>query len=260
MGTIIYPSPIFGPVRSRRLGISLGVNLLPGDGKICTFDCIYCECGLNDEHRPHQPLPTRSQVHTALSDKLIRMTADGQKPDVITLAGNGEPTCHPQFADIVADIIALRDTHCPEARVSILSNATNLHRQDVVAALMTIDNNIQKIDTTDTGFITLVDRPVSKHYDIQNVIQQLKQFHGHVIIQTMFLTGTDNNGRNIDNTGDGYVLPWIEALKQIQPESVMIYTIDRETPVTTLRKASKESLDTIAAKVRKAGFRVSVSY
>ena len=143
MSTIIYPSPIFGPVHSRRLGLSLGVNLLPADGKVCTFDCVYCECGFNADHRPQLPLPTREEVAEALEAKLRQMQADGRLPDVITFAGNGEPTCHPHFPEIVDDTIRLRDSYCPQAKVSVLSNATLIHRQQVHDALMRVDNNIR---------------------------------------------------------------------------------------------------------------------
>lgn len=147
MSTIIYSSPIFGPVQSRRLGVSLGINLLPADGKVCSFDCIYCECGYNADHRPHLALPTREQVREALEAKLLDMQERGPRPDVLTFAGNGEPTVHPQFADIAADVAALRDKYFPEAKLSILSNATRINRQEVRQALLLFDNPILKLDT-----------------------------------------------------------------------------------------------------------------
>ena len=147
MSTIIYPSPIFGPVHSRRLGVSLGINLLPADGKVCTFDCIYCECGFNADRRPTLPLPTREQVAAALEARLKDMLQNGPSPDVLTFAGNGEPTIHPQFAEIIDDTLQLRDRYFPKARVSVLSNATQILRPEVHSALMRIDNNIQKLDT-----------------------------------------------------------------------------------------------------------------
>ena len=189
MSTIIYPSPIFGPVHSRRLGISLGINLMPADGKICTFNCIYCECGLNEDYRPTLPRPTRKQVAKKLEAKLKAMATEGQLPDVLTFAGNGEPTCHPQFAEIIGDTIALRDQYCPKAKVSVLSNATMIHRQAVHDALMLVDNNIQKLDTVDPLYINKVDQPVIP-YDVDQVIERLKAFQGHVIIQTMFMRGS----------------------------------------------------------------------
>ena len=264
MSTIIYPSPIFGPVHSRRLGISLGINLMPADGKICTFNCIYCECGLNEDHRPAQPRPTRELVAEKLEAKLKEMTADGQLPDVLTFAGNGEPTCHPHFAEIIGDTIRLRDQYCPKAKVSVLSNATMIQHQKVHDALMRVDNNIQKLDTVDPLYINKVDQPAIP-YDVHQVIERLKAFQGHVIIQTMFMGGTlkESGGRSqesVDNTSDTFVDPWLEAVKEIKPQQVMIYTIDRETPTQGLLKATHEQLDQIRDRVIAAGIPCSASY
>ena len=254
MSTIIYPSPIFGPVHSRRLGISLGINLLPADGKVCSFDCIYCECGFNKDHRPTLPLPTREEVAEKLEDKLRQMVADGQLPDVLTFAGNGEPTCHPHFAEIIDDTIRLRDQYCPQAKVSVLSNSTMIHRQTVHDALMRVDNNILKLDTVDPTYINMVDRPVGT-YDVNAVIEGMKAFHGHLIIQTMFMGGS-----GVDNTGEAYVAPWLETVKAIAPQQVMIYTIDRETPAQGLLKATHEQLDAIRDRVIAAGIPCTASY
>ena len=254
MSTIIYPSPIFGPVHSRRLGISLGINLMPADGKICTFNCIYCECGLNEDFRPSLPRPTREHVAERLEAKLQEMAAEGQLPDVLTFAGNGEPTCHPHFAEIIDDTIRLRDQYCPNAKVSVLSNATMIHRQSVHDALMRVDNNIQKLDTVDPLYINKVDQPVIP-YDVHQVIERLKAFQGHVIIQTMFM-----RGYSVDNTGEEFVGPWLEAVKAIMPQQVMIYTIDRETPTQGLLKATHEQLDAIRDRVIAAGIPCSASY
>ena len=255
MSTIIYPSPIFGPVHSRRLGVSLGINLMPSDGKVCTFDCIYCECGLNKDFRPTLPRPTREETAQALEQKLKEMVAEGVLPDVLTFAGNGEPTAHPQFAGIIDDTIRLRDHYCPEAKVSVLSNATMTHKADVCQALLRVDNNIQKLDTVDMDYINKVDRPVSPAYDVQKIVEQLRAFNGKVIIQTMFMTGD-----GVDNTGEEYVQPWLKAVEYIQPEEVMIYTIDRETPTKGLKKASREQLDAIRDRVISAGITCTASY
>ena len=254
MSTIIYPSPIFGPVQSRRLGISLGINLLPADGKVCSFDCIYCECGFNEDHRPQKPMPTHEEVAIALEKKLQQMQEDGQMPDVLTFAGNGEPTCHPHFPEIIDDTIRLRNQYCPKAKVSVLSNSTMIHRQSVHDALMRVDNNILKLDTVDPDFIRKVDHPAGT-YDVEKIIERMKAFNGHLIIQTMFLKG---NG--IDNTSDNYVNPWLQAVREIAPKQVMIYTIDRETPDQTLRKATHEELDAIRDRVIAAGIPCSASY
>ena len=266
MSTIIYPSPIFGPVHSRRLGISLGINLLPADGKVCSFDCIYCECGFNEDHRPTLPLPTREEVAARLEEKLLQMTAEGQLPDVLTFAGNGEPTCHPHFAEIIDDVIRLRNQYCPRAKVSVLSNSTMIHRLAVHDALMRVDNNILKLDTVDPEYINKVDHP-NGTYDVEKIIERMKAFNGHIIIQTMFMRGEvtrQESGvgsqESVDNTGEEYVGPWLEAVKAIKPQQVMIYTIDRETPTEGLLKATREQLDAIRDRVIAAGIPCTASY
>ena len=266
MSTIIYPSPVFGPVHSRRLGISLGINLLPADGKVCSFDCIYCECGFNEDHSPTLPLPTREEVADKLEEKLQQMSAEGQLPDVLTFAGNGEPTCHPNFPEIIDDVIRLRDQYCPKAKVSVLSNSTMIHRQAVHDALMRVDNNILKLDTVDPIYINKVDHP-NGTYDVEKIIDRMKAFNGHIIIQTMFMRGTIKDLKSIvnylesvDNTGEAYVGPWLEAVKEIKPQQVMIYTIDRETPTQGLLKATHEQLDQIRDRVIAAGIPCTASY
>lgn len=258
MSTVLYSSPVFGPVHSRRLGVSLGINLMPADGKICTFDCIYCECGRNAERRPSSHRPSRREVTGALRKRLERMKDEGPEPNVLTFAGNGEPTAHPEFPEIMEDVLALRDMFFPEARVSVLSNATRITDRRVFEALLKVDNNIQKLDTVDIDYIRALDHPVGE-YDLEKTICALKAFNGHVIIQTMFLRGVCE-GRDMDNTSDRFVGPWLDAMKEIGPSKVMIYTIDRETPEKGLQKAPPETLDSIAEKVVKIGIDVSVSY
>lgn len=258
MSTILFPAPIFGPVHSRRLGVSLGVNLMPADGKLCSFDCVYCECGFNKPSHSGSKRPSREQVKTDLEKQLQKMVEEGRLPDVITFAGNGEPTLHPDFAGIIDDTIALRDRYCPQAKVSVLSNATMAFKPDVRDALLKVDNNILKLDTVDPDFIQLVDRPVGK-FDVNNIIDDLAAFHGKVIVQTMFLKGK-YQGRDVDNTGDYYVTPWLKALEKIKPEAVMVYTIDRETPAHELLKATPAELDAIVARIKALGIDASASY
>ncbi|MBQ6432761.1 MAG: radical SAM protein [Bacteroidaceae bacterium] len=259
MSTTIYSSPIFGPVHSRRLGLSLGINLMPDDGKVCTFDCIYCECGLNAERRPHHHRPSREEVAAALASQLQQMHETDVHPDVLTFAGNGEPTAHPDFPGIIDDTISLRDRFCPEARISVLSNATQILKPAVHAALMRIENNIQKLDTVDVDYIRRVDRPTG-HYDLEALIEGLVAFDGHVIIQTMFMRGSDADGADVSNTSEAFVAPWLQALERIRPESVMIYTVARETPISSIAKARPDELDAIAERVRAAGLNCSVAY
>jgi wyosine [tRNA(Phe)-imidazoG37] synthetase (radical SAM superfamily) len=260
MSTVIYNSPIFGPVHSRRLGLSLGINLLPADGKVCSFDCIYCECGFNEDHRPTLPMPTRQQVAERLEQQLQKMVAEGQLPDVLTFAGNGEPTCHPHFAEIIDDTIRLRNQYCPESKVSVLSNSTMIHRPEVHDALMKVDNNILKLDTVDPTYINKVDHP-NGTYDVNRIVERMKAFHGHIIIQTMFMRGViEGTSESVDNTGDEYVGPWLETVKAIAPQQVMVYTIDRETPTQGLLKATHGQLDAIRDRVIASGIPCIASY
>ena len=232
---------------------------MPADGKFCSFDCIYCECGYNKDHRPKQKLPTREEVKAALESKLIDMKANGPFPDVLTFAGNGEPTAHPHFAGIIDDTIELRNKYFPQAKVSVLSNSTFIHKPDVFDALMKVDNNILKLDTVNIDYINIVDKPVG-NYDLNRIIDCMRAFNGQLIIQTMFLKGTTDEGVDVDNTHDDYVLPWLETVKQIAPRQVMIYTIDRETPDTHLKKATHEELDRILHLLEESGIKASASY
>lgn len=260
MSTIIYPSPIYGPVHSRRLGISLGINLMPADGKICTFDCIYCECGYNSDRRTRSPHPSRQQVAEALERQLRKMHDDNQHPDVLTFAGNGEPTSHPDFPSIIDDTIRLRDELCPKAKVSVLSNSTFITKPAIREALMRVDNNILKLDTVNADYIRRVDRPTQPSYNVDSIIENMKLFEGHIIVQTMFMRGTTDEGLDVDNTSEDFVAPWLEAIKDIRPQEVMIYTIDRETPDSHLLKATHEELDAIKARVETLGIPCTASY
>ncbi len=259
MTTILHASPIFGPVHSRRLGVSLGINLLPATGKVCTFDCIYCECGRNAERKTQERLPTREFVVQELEKMLQKMKTEGVAPDVLTFAGNGEPTVHPHFAEIVEDVIATKNRYFPNARISVLTNGTQVHKPKVFSALLKVDDNILKLDTVDDRYIQMVDRPAS-HYSAKEQVEHFARFNGHAKIQTMFMKGVLENGFDVDNTSEAFVLPWLEALKVIKPQEVMIYTIDRDTPDKSLQKASAEVLDVIAKKVEALGLKVKVSY
>lgn len=244
-------------MKSRRLGVSLGVNLLPVDAKICSFDCIYCECGFNTTMQ-ESPLPTREQVSVTLEAKLQEMVAANELPDVITFAGNGEPTLHAQFEGIIDDTIALRDRYCPEAKVSVLSNSTRMHKPAIFRALQRVDNNILKFDSAIDKTVQRLDRPSGKQFSVEWQLEQFKKFNGNLIIQTLFLRGRLADGI-IDNTTEEEVSAWLEALQIIRPKQVMIYSIDRETPTKGLEKISLETLNLIAARVRKVGIEVSVS-
>ena len=260
MSTVIYPSPIFGPIHSRRLGISLGINLLPADGKVCTFDCIYCECGFNADHKTNSNFPSRGEVAEKLEAKLKEMAESGEHPDVLTFAGNGEPTQSPYFPEIVDDVIRLRDQYCPEAKVSVLSNSTFIHRQKVRDALMKVDNNILKLDTIDDDYIGKVNKPVISSYRAAKIIETMKSFNGRLVIQTLFMNGKSKEGIDIGNVKEELIGPWLKAVREIGPREVMIYTIARETPDPNLEKASKEELDAICKRVVAMGIACSASY
>ena len=239
MSTILFDKIVFGPVHSRRLGVSLGMNLLPVDGKLCSFDCIYCECGLNGERRTRTKLPTRAEVKKALTEKLSSM--------------------HPEFEGIIEDTIATRDRFFPNAKIAVLSNSTMLHKEGVFRALNKIEDNILKLDSVLDSRIRQLNAPNSPTFTFDKLLEQLCRFEGNLIIQTMFLKG-EVNGESVDNTTEVEITGWLEALKQIKPKQVMIYTIERETPLKGLKKVSKEALDAIADRARKEGFDVTVSY
>ena len=255
---MLFHEIVFGPIKSRRLGISLGVNLLPDSGKICTFDCIYCECGYNADGRTKQGFPPRKAVAQVLATKLQELKTTGITPDVLTFSGNGEPTLHPEFEEIIDDTIELRNKYFPQAKISVLSNATMIDKKSVFRALNKVDNNILKLDSVFEHQVKSIDQPLQPAFSVTQLIENLKRFNGNLIIQTIFFKGV-HNGQFIDNTAEEEVNAWSEILKEIHPKQVMIYTIDRATPEKNLQKISLEELNIIAGKLKKAGFDVSVS-
>lgn len=255
--TSLYDNIIFGPIRSRRLGLSLGVNLLPVESKLCSFDCIYCECGWNADHMGHKRFNSREDVRSLLRVVLSRMVEEGTPPDVITFAGNGEPTMHPDFEGVIDDTLALRDELCPTAKVSVLSNATQIHREDVRRALKRVDNNILKLDSAFDSTVELVNKPQGT-YTVARTVELMKLFDHKLIIQTMFLRGEYSN-QHIDNTSEKEVEAWLKLIKDIAPQQVMVYSLDRDTPCQTLQKVSKEELTLIAERVRSLGIACSVA-
>ncbi len=256
--TSLYHDIIFGPIHSRRLGLSLGVNLLPTESKLCSFDCIYCECGWNGEHPGKKRFNARDDVRTLLEQTLGEMVAAGTPPDVITFAGNGEPTLHPEFEAIINDTLALRDRLCPRAKVSVLSNSTQIHRDDVRRALMRVDNNILKLDSAFDATVRLVDNPQSPTYTVRGIVELMKRFDGHFIMQTMFLRG-EYKGQKIDNTTEEEVSAWLKLVEETHPRQVMVYSLDRDTPCQTIEKVSKQDLELIAERVRALGIECSVA-
>lgn len=260
MATFLFDEIIFGPVKSRRLGISLGINLLPTNRKICNFNCIYCECGwTRQSDKSPGVLPLREEVYNALDHKLAEMKAINQKPDVITYAGNGEPTLHPDFPGIIDDSISLRNKYFPSARIAVLSNATTIRDQSVKAALLKVDQNILKLDSAFDTTICIHNQP-SSGIKAEELISSLAGFDGKLIIQTLFLRGKYKN-QLIDNTTPEEVDAWLKALDKIRPSEVMIYTISRDTPPEggELHKVPAPQLREIASKVEKLGIKTQIS-
>jgi wyosine [tRNA(Phe)-imidazoG37] synthetase (radical SAM superfamily) len=259
MSTFLFDKIIFGPVKSRRLGVSLGINLLPGRKKVCNFNCIYCECGWSQPVESEGDyLPGRSEVYEALAARLQEMKVKNQKPDVITFAGNGEPTLHPDFQGIIDDTIKIRNKFFPGTKIAVLSNSSTITKPAVKDALLKVDMNILKLDSA-------FDLTVKRHNQprvnvrVDELIENLEKFKGKLIIQTLFLKGSFK-GKTIDNTTPTEVGAWLEAIKRIMPSEVMIYTISRATPEGgLLNKVPVEELRKIALKVEKLGIPTQVS-
>jgi wyosine [tRNA(Phe)-imidazoG37] synthetase (radical SAM superfamily) len=253
---MLFDSIVYGPIRSRRLGVSLGVNLMPTDAKLCSFDCVYCECGWNQPVL-HPQLPTRQQVREALASNLSPLASSPQI-DVITFSGNGEPTMHPDFLGIIQDTCALRDQYCPNAKVAVLSNSTQLGRVEVVQALKLCDNRILKLDSAIDATMRLIDKPVNPHLTVAQVMEWLQQFDGDFTLQTCFLRG-DYHGQVIDNTTSEELAAWYQAVEILHPKQVMIYVIDRATPLQTLEKIPAEQMQAIAKPLLDKGIDVIIS-
>lgn len=258
MQTVLFHSTIYGPIHSRRLGMSLGINLMPNDGKICSFDCIYCEAGFNAQGPGKDGVPSREAVKKQLRHKLEQMKAEGQTLDVITFSGNGEPTLHPEFKKVVEDVLRLRTEFFPDAKVSVLSNSTMAGKPDVAQALLKVDNNILKLDSAIPHTFIAINRPVSPNCLPEGVIADLKRYEGKCIVQTIMLRG-EYEGKRFDNTTDEELDALLEAYRQIKPREVMLYSIDRKTPAEDLEKVSRDELERIAQRFRDAGIKVQVN-
>ncbi len=258
MQTVLFHSTIYGPIHSRRLGMSLGINLMPNDGKICSFDCLYCEAGFNAQGAGKDGVPTRETVKRQLKHKLEEMKEQGQTLDVITFSGNGEPTLHPEFKKVVEDVLRLRNQYFPNAKVSVLSNSTMAGKPAVADALRKVDNNILKLDSAMPRTFRVLNRPVSPNCLPEGVIADLKQFGGQCVVQTIMVRG-EYNGERVDNTTDDELDALLSAYLQIRPREVMLYSIDRKTPAENLKKVSKEELERIAQRFRDSGITVQVN-
>lgn len=250
---MLFDSIVYGPIHSRRLGVSLGMNLMPTTAKLCTFDCVYCECGWN-QPVSHPILPTRKQVSEALTSQLSTLNTP---LDVITFSGNGEPTLHPEFLGIIEDTCALRDQYCPNAKISVLSNSTQLGRPEVIEALRLCDNRILKLDSAIDATMQLIDQPVNPNLTVEQIAQWLSLFEGDFTLQTCFLRG-EYHGQIIDNTTPAELSAWYAMIKRLHPKQVMIYVIDRATPLQTLSKVPASEMEAIAEPLRQQGIDVIV--
>ena len=251
---MLFGEIAYGPIHSRRLGTSLGMEIMPLEHKLCTVNCVYCECGWNTPVS-HPKLPTRAEVKAALEKKLQSLT---MPLDVITFSGNGEPTLHPDFLGIIEDICTLRDQYCPKAKVSVLSNSTQLGRPDVVQALRRCDNRILKLDAATDEMMRRIDLPVNEQLRVETIMGWLAQFNGDFTLQTCFLRG-EHNGQLIDNTTPEEVEAWYQAVDRLHPKQIMIYVIDRKTPEEHLEKIAREQMESIAAPLIAKGYDVIIS-
>ena len=243
---------VFGPIHSRRLGSSLGINLLPQRGKFCNFDCVYCECGWNRDGRDDQVLPTAAQVRAALEDKLCACMLEGTPIDSITFSGDGEPTLNPEFPEMIDVTLELRDRYYPEALVSVLSNASMVHRDAVFEALRKVDNPILKIDAPTTELSRIINRP-APGYRVEDIVEALKRFEGDFVLQTMFL-----RCEGFDSSSPEVLSGWMDIVRTLRPREVMVYTIDRQTPQAGLVRFTPEEMRALTAPLVEEGFRVQV--
>lgn len=258
MATFLFGEIVFGPVKSRRLGVSLGINLLPGDRKWCSFNCIYCECGwTGKEPYSEKGFPSRHMVRDKLEERLLLMMEKGEKPDAITFAGNGEPTLHPSFAAIIADTVVLRDRLAPGAMIAVLSNGTMLDDPSVFNALGMADQNILKIDSAKEETVRLLNQP-GDNFSFDGLVGNIMRLDGKFILQTLFVRGV-YKGAEVDNATEEEMQLWLQLVERLKPQMVMVYTIARDTPVRGLRKVPAEELYCIAARVEKLGIEVQVS-
>lgn len=243
---------VFGPIASRRLGSSLGVNILPSKGKLCNFDCIYCECGWNADGKADRKFPSFASVREALEHRIKGLKAEGTAVDSITFSGNGEPTLHPDFPAIVEVVLRLRDMYYPEAKVSVLSNATMIWKEDVREALKKVDNPILKIDASEDGLIQMVNKPVG-HYELDEIKKNLRDFNGNFVLQTIFFRSPE-----FDLSAEEQLESWRNIVRDLRPREIMVYTIDRETPDKSLGKCKVEEMETFVAPLVEEGFRIQI--
>ena len=259
MSGILFDEIVFGPVKSRRFGVSLGINLMPLEGKLCSFNCVYCECGLTDEHKKDKlKLYSASEINASLQSRFEALKEGGLDPDNITFAGNGEPTLHPEFETLIDNTIRLRDKFFPKAMITVLSNATRLDRANVKRALLRVDNNVLKLDAGTNATFQAINRP-TQLITLEKVVQELKNFEGYLTVQTMLIR-RDVDGKQVDNTTEEELTLWLKYIQEINPKLVMLYPIDRQTPYRTLEKVPEPEFQALADRIEELGIKAEVFY
>ena len=259
MAGILFDEIVFGPVKSRRFGVSLGINLMPLHGKLCSFNCIYCECGLNEERKKNIPaLFKAAEIDSSLRSRFEALKSGGLDPDTVTFAGNGEPTLHPEFETIIDNTIRLRNEFFPNAKITVLSNATRLDHENVKNALLKIDNNVLKLDAGTDATFQAINRPTSP-ITLEKVVHDLKSFGGNLVVQTMLIRG-DVEGKQVDNTTEEEIALWLNHIREINPKLVMLYPIDRQTPYKTLEKVPESEFRALSERIKALGIKAEVYY
>ena len=235
---------LYGPIRSKRLGCSLGLNLFPSDRKVCSFDCVYCHFGGTTDHvRQSERLgiPSVTEVLAAV-EEFLKSDNDF---DYITFSGNGEPTMYPDFAELVPKLHELIRRRRPSVRLALLSNSSCVGEESLYPALKLIDLPIFKLDAGNQTTFEILNRPCPG-VTISAIIDGLTRLSARqeIIIQTVMVDGPvpNHDGQAFDD--------WIVAIRRIRPGAIQLYTTDRPVADTRVRKVSDRQLETIAARIR----------
>jgi len=253
----LWDKIVFGPIQSRRLGNSLGINVSPTTKKICSFDCIYCECGWTlEKNIDPKDFYSVEEITEAIEKKLQECSANNTPVDSITFSGNGEPTLHLNFCQIIDNLIVLRDKYYPGTAITCLSNAAQLANKYVLSVLQKIENPVLKLDAVDESLFQLINKPTID-ISVNEIIKQLQSLNGNFIMQSLFLKGMFNN-QTFNNAEEPHLSLWIEVVKKLNPKQVMLYSIDRSTPAQGLEKITAEELQKFAIMLQQFGIQAKV--
>ena len=256
MATFLFDKHVFGPVKSRRLGNSLGINLLSTHYKVCDFDCIYCECGWTHHKPDSKKFIEKQKFIQLLETKLSQLERDKIPVDYITYAGNGEPTLHPYFLEIAKKVSELRDQYFPKCSIALLSNGSTLSKEKIKASFAYIEDVILKIDAGHQQLFQLINRP-NEHLQLDDICNNMVNLQGNFIAQSMFLKG-NADGVEFDNSDQKVVAKWKEKIQMLRPKYVQIYSISRDTPLESIQPISKERLQNIAEQLENMGIHAEV--